>query len=88
MKTNKLIVVTEDYATTVTLAKTVDYTEKQFITALQITDRFKDAKILTVADAKENHICPYCGNVAKGLDEDRLCEECRDIFGHSFFSEL
>lgn len=34
------------------------------------------------------HECKYCGTVTKGADEDVLCEDCRMIFGHTFFSEL
>lgn len=34
------------------------------------------------------HHCKYCGQFAKGYDEDVLCEDCRGVFGHTFFSEL
>lgn len=34
------------------------------------------------------HICQYCGNVVEGDYEDLLCDECREIFGHSLYSEL
>lgn len=38
---------------------------------------------------KGSHLCGYCGtNVVKGTDEDRLCSECIEMFGHSFLSEL
>lgn len=35
------------------------------------------------------HICPYCeANVVKSPDKDLLCLECREDFGHAFYSEL
>ena len=34
------------------------------------------------------HQCKYCGAFANGADEDLLCKDCREIFGHTFFSEL
>lgn len=40
------------------------------------------------SNAKKN-ICKYCKtNETGSLDEDVLCKECQEIFGHSFFSEL
>jgi hypothetical protein len=39
-------------------------------------------------EASDHHICKYCGGIARGPDEDRLCDECKEIFGHAFFSEL
>jgi len=32
--------------------------------------------------------CKYCGKPNNSKDEDVLCEECRETFGHSFYSEL
>ena len=37
---------------------------------------------------KENHICKYCGGIAKGDCEDLLCDDCRMLFGHTLYSEL
>ena len=37
---------------------------------------------------KGYHYCKYCGKLTKGTDEDLLCEECHELFGHSHFSEL
>ena len=34
------------------------------------------------------HECKYCGAVTNGADENVLCKDCREIFGHTFFSEL
>lgn len=37
---------------------------------------------------KGKHICKYCGGIAEGTYQDLLCEECRECFGHSLYSEL
>lgn len=37
---------------------------------------------------EDEHTCKYCGNIAKGTYEDILCEECRECFGHTLYSEL
>ena len=35
------------------------------------------------------HLCSYCRKNAVGdSDRDRLCRECSETFGHSFYSEL
>lgn len=34
------------------------------------------------------HSCKYCGQVTEGIDEDILCEDCREMFGHTLFSQL
>lgn len=34
------------------------------------------------------HKCKYCGEFVDGMDEDVLCEDCREIFGHTLYSEL
>lgn len=32
--------------------------------------------------------CKYCGAPNNSTDADVLCEECRETFGHTFYSEL
>ena len=32
--------------------------------------------------------CKYCGSWTSGMNEDALCKDCREIFGHAFYSEL
>ena len=34
------------------------------------------------------HSCKYCGQVTEGIDEDILCEDCREVFGHTLYSQL
>ncbi len=88
MKTNKLIVTTEEFSCVVPLAKEWDFPREKFINLIQQANAFKDTKVLDVADANTHHICKYCGEIAKGTDEDVLCQECRETFGHAFYSEL
>ncbi len=45
-------------------------------------------KPIRIVPKKGNHICEYCGHIALGHDKDLLCERCRELFGHYFFSEL
>lgn len=33
-------------------------------------------------------LCRYCGNQHKTKDPEILCPECRETFGHTFYSEL
>ena len=44
--------------------------------------------IIEIADAKHTHLCPYCSGIANGTDHDLLCDDCRSVFGHYFYSEL
>ena len=37
---------------------------------------------------KKTNKCKYCGKDNGSADEDVLCKDCREIFGHSFYSEL
>jgi len=32
--------------------------------------------------------CKYCGEDNESPDENLLCSDCRETFGHSLFSEL
>ena len=88
MKTNKLIVVTEEFSQVLELHQEWEFSKEKYINLLQRTDMFKNEKILDVADANTHHICKYCGDIAQGTDEDVLCQDCRMTFGHAFYSEL
>lgn len=88
MRTNKLIVVTEEYSTVVTLNREYCMRKETFIELAQRSNAFKDTKVLDVADANTHHICKYCGDIAEGTDENVLCTDCRMTFGHAFYSEL
>ena len=48
-------------------------------------DGIKVDKIVTQTN---HHRCKYCGCIAEGKDKDILCEDCREVFGHTFYSEL
>lgn len=47
-----------------------------------------DPKTFTIESLEGKHICKYCYGIADGPDEDVLCKECREVFGHAFYSEL
>ena len=88
MKTNKLIVITKDFHFEVPLIKEWDLSKEEFIALLKKDIQIREMNILDIADANTHHICKYCGEIAKGTDEDVLCQECRMTFGHAFYSEL
>lgn len=88
MRTNKLIVVTEEFSEVLSLDREWDFAKERFINLIQQSDMYKDHKVIDVADANANHICKYCGDIAQGTDEDVLCSDCRMTFGHAFYSEL
>ena len=35
-----------------------------------------------------HHLCGYCGAIVNGTNKDVLCEDCQDVFGHTYFHEL
>lgn len=88
MKTNKVIVVTEEYSCVVNFSKEIDLPKERIMDMLQNSQDFKSTNVLDIADANTHHICKYCGEIVNGTDEDVLCSECRETFGHAFYSEL
>lgn len=46
------------------------------------------SKIVELVPATESHFCSYCGRIVYNNVEDLLCDECRKLFGHVFYSEL
>lgn len=48
----------------------------------------KGVEVIKIATKKNHHICKYCGQITDGEMENLLCDECREIFGHTFFNEL
>ena len=53
-------------------------------------DEFKFIEGLLLDDGavELTHPCKYCGQEAEGDYDDLLCEECREDFGHTMYSEL
>jgi hypothetical protein len=41
-----------------------------------------------VNEPAEEIVCQYCGGDNGGKDEDLLCRECRETYGHALYSEL
>lgn len=44
--------------------------------------------IQRIASKKTHHRCKYCQGIAKGKEKDLLCDNCRETFGHTYYSEL
>ena len=86
MKTNKILAVGKTATLELEFQKVADYPEEVWLRLCQ--KHYPDEKITKVVDATTHHLCKYCGGIAKGIDEDILCAECREDFGHAFFSEL
>ena len=86
MKTNRILAVGEKSILELSFNKELDYPSEVWVRLCQ--KHYPDEKITAVYDAKKHHICKYCGGIADGIDEDILCSECREDFGHAFFSEL
>ena len=86
MKTNRIYAVGEKTILELDFQKTLDYPDEVWVRLCQ--KQYPEEKITKVYDAKNHHLCKYCGCVAKGTDEDVLCTDCRELFGHAFFSEL
>ena len=86
MKTNRILAVGEKAVLEISFQKELDYPEEIWLRLCQ--KHYPDDKITQVCDANNHHICQYCGSIANGPDNDVLCEGCRDLFGHAFFSEL
>ena len=54
----------------------------------ELRQRHKDVFITKIAPVKGHHLCKYCYGIAEGEYEDLLCPNCREVFGHSLYSEL
>lgn len=62
-------------------------TEKEILAMVQMSEQ--ESNWLTCERVpRDKHICKYCGYIAEGTYDELLCKECREIFGHSLFSEL
>ena len=47
-----------------------------------------DGENFKIKITKIKNECKYCGEFTDSDDEDVLCEDCRQTFGHTFYSEL
>ncbi len=45
-------------------------------------------EVSRIEKASCHHWCKYCGGIAEGTDKDLLCDDCRELFGHTYYSEL
>lgn len=71
----------------VELANVEGMTDQQILDLVNQGQPAKN-KYTSITNLKGKHICQYCGEVTTGTDEDRLCDDCRETFGHAFYSEL
>lgn len=85
MKTNKIIVVTKEKTLEIGYRKEFDLSDQQWI---EVAKDVVKCDVEAVYDAHTHHICKYCGDIANGCDDDVLCDDCKEIFGHSFYSQL
>ena len=87
MRTNKIILVTDKGAYTYTLKQEFNMPIETWKN--KCTKLVKENEVIKhVYDARYFHVCRYCGQIAIGANSDVLCKECRELFGHSYFSEL
>ena len=62
-------------------------TDKEILKAMQAQE--PEQKWLRITRVpKDKHVCKYCYGLAEGTYEELLCQECREMFGHSLYSEL
>lgn len=45
-------------------------------------------EVYNKAAGKDGHKCKYCGSWVKGNNPDELCDDCKETFGHSLYTEL
>lgn len=88
--TDKVIVIGcdngQDVSVVVSVPKPIHFLE--FTKMVKGMREFKNIKIIEIVNGSDHHICKYCGSVASGSDEDMLCDDCAELFGHRFFCEL
>lgn len=44
--------------------------------------------VTKIVSAKGKHICRYCGDITEGTDEDLLCDDCHQTYGHYKYHEM
>ena len=45
-------------------------------------------EVIKIVTASNHHRCLYCGEFVEGKMRDLLCDECQEVFGHTYYSEL
>lgn len=59
----------------------------EFVYTIKFYNRIPKKYAKMIGVEKVNY-CKYCGSPTDSVDENVLCEECRNLFGHTFYSEL
>lgn len=64
--------------------------EGENITVADVRKFLKDKgyTVEKIVSSETHHLCKYCKSIAEGTYDDLLCDECREVFGHSLYSEL
>lgn len=70
-----------------TLTYTGDKTDAEVLAMMQENEPDANWTACTKIP-RGKHACKYCGQIAEGTHKDLLCSDCREIFGHTMFSEL
>ena len=65
-----------------------DMTEAEVLKMVNRIEKQNNWTSCRKLNRKTHHLCKYCSDIANGVDPDVLCAECRQTFGHAFFSEL
>ena len=45
-------------------------------------------KITQIVPKMGHHLCKYCHSITAGDEDDVLCDDCHELFGHDKYSEL
>ena len=53
-----------------------------------VCNRTKVVPLRFISIKQKSAKCKYCGKPNGSTDADLLCQECRQTFGHSLYSEL
>lgn len=51
-------------------------------------DSIRNDHIAAMQAENATHKCLYCGKTTYGANEDLLCDECYEMFGHTHYSQL
>ena len=78
-------------------AYSMDFKDFWDVSVRSVSNAIQQAYLLGCRDTEDRlskevpndtHACKYCGGTAEGAYEDLLCADCREMFGHSLYSEL
>lgn len=65
-----------------------DYQKPFLYQAKSIYETDTKTILVRISEPKDCKLCKYCGMPTFHKEPDILCEDCREEFGHTFYSEL